>query len=457
MTTYQFDPTGVLAANKIVGEQHPITAANGKSHHLVVPVYGPFFETGLTVIYRDVGGTDHVLTKGVDYHLAHQFIGASRATVKPIYGSIALLDLQLAGLITIGYQTLGGDWVLDRNVVLAALSDSVRNPRVASWEQVVSVPTLFPPVDHQYNLDDLVGMSEVVSELDQVGQAIAAKPANTVLFDQDVTPTKQRLGLGNVDNFRTATDEEARLAESDTRFVTPRGVNLAVDYRLQSFKVNYIDPLTRATVASTDLDATLRDSHFVITNSNGTGVIIPSVSSSYAGLMTPPLLSKLLNVQEGATAVSVVNDLVTESTSAALSAGQGVVLKNYINNLQSAMSLKLTQAQADTRYVQRVNGITPDASGTVFLDTNIPVPISVPTSATLAQVNTNGRLFCSGNPTLTVNEGLGTTFSCKIYGAFTVNGTATVVDKRVTSVGEMYCELTPTPSENTYWLIGFKN
>lgn len=234
--TYEFDPTGALLANKITGEQQILSASNGENHHFIVPTFAPFFSESLSISYRDAGNTVHPLVEGIDYHLGFQFIGASRACAKPIYGAISFLDLQLAGVVTLTYQTLGGQWALSMGAELAMLSDTLRNPRTATWEQVVNVPQVFPPVDHQWNLDDMVGMSEVVAALGGVASAIAAAAPTDLQEQPNLFPTKDQLGLGNVDNFKTASDQESRLANSPTRFMTARGVGLA----LQEAFISYV-------------------------------------------------------------------------------------------------------------------------------------------------------------------------------------------------------------------------
>lgn len=81
-----------------------------------------------------------------------------------------------------------------------------------------------------------------------------------------------------------------------------------------------------------------------------------------------------VQVQVGGASTPVVDALNSSSTAAALSANQG---RNLDQRLQSAegdlsvvaqaVSQRLTQAQADGRYAQSVNGISGDATGNVDL------------------------------------------------------------------------------------------
>jgi hypothetical protein len=227
---YQFDPTGTLPANRITGEQHIITVVSGRNYHFIVPTYAPFFADGCTVSYRDIDNNIRFLVEGIDFYFCFQFIAASRSCAKPIYGGISFLNLELAGVVTLVYQTVGGTWTLDPVQINEILSDTTRNPRVTSWEHVASVPALFPVVDHEWNLTDLVGMSDVVQSVDEVALAIANRPTPTPVADYALIPTKNMLGLGNVQNFGIATDAEAQAGTSITKYMTPRAVRLAIQF-----------------------------------------------------------------------------------------------------------------------------------------------------------------------------------------------------------------------------------
>ena len=61
-TTYVFDPTGLLGANKIVNEPHSVTQANGINAYLIAPVAGPFYRNGFSI----VNASGMTLTENVD-------------------------------------------------------------------------------------------------------------------------------------------------------------------------------------------------------------------------------------------------------------------------------------------------------------------------------------------------------------------------------------------------------
>jgi hypothetical protein len=231
---YGLDPTGTLPANLITGEQQVLTGANNQNFYFIVPKASPFFASSLSISFKGVDNQIRTLVEGIDYYLGFEFIGATRSCGKPVYGGICWLDLSLTGTITLKYQTLGGEWTVDTSAINQVLSDTLRNPRTATWEQVFNVPKLFPPIDHAWDLVDMVGMKEVVTSLDGIKQAITSSSTASGKLSGLYTNKKQA-GLGNVDNFKTATDQESVGGVSSKAHVTPRGMKLYVDNALQVF------------------------------------------------------------------------------------------------------------------------------------------------------------------------------------------------------------------------------
>jgi hypothetical protein len=171
---YPIDYVGNLPSNKIIGEQQILTPSNYRDYHTVVPKQAPFFSESLIVTFKGSDGVSRQLHEGIDYQCTHWFISASRACAKPIYGSITILDLTLSGVITLqSYQTLGGIWTQDASKIAQILADTLHNPRSTSWDVVVDMPVTFPPVDHQWDLQDLVGASAIVTALNDIANAIA--------------------------------------------------------------------------------------------------------------------------------------------------------------------------------------------------------------------------------------------------------------------------------------------
>jgi len=172
---FPFDPTGVAVTNKIDNEQQILTAANGVDFHLIVPECAPFFKVGLLLTITNIDNSIRQLVEGVDYQCSHQFISGSRACATPIYGSITILDRTLAGIVKLRYQTIGGTWTVNAAQIAQVLSDTLRNPRITAWEEVTEYPIAFPPVDHQWDLADMVGMSEVLTSINSIRDTLINK------------------------------------------------------------------------------------------------------------------------------------------------------------------------------------------------------------------------------------------------------------------------------------------
>jgi hypothetical protein len=211
----QFDPTGLLPANKVSGEQHTLTAENSNDYHVIVPLFGPFFANGLVLQYKQNQlAVPITLLEGIDYNLAYQFIGATRGCSKAVYGGISILNNLLAGIVTLAYQSIGGNWCLNINKVNEVLSNQIQNPRITSWEQIVQLPNVFPVVNHQWNLQDLIGASHVVQSIDALGLNILQSVQNNTSNEQlelildthlldNSNPhqvTKAQIGLDQVNN-----------------------------------------------------------------------------------------------------------------------------------------------------------------------------------------------------------------------------------------------------------------
>lgn len=234
--TYPFDGTGVAPANRVTDEAQTLTIINFRDYHYLVPDFAPFYAEGLELQYRPNPGESFVtLNVGVDYYPALQFIGASRATSRPVYGAISFNNLGLEGEIKISYNTVGGEWTLDLNKLTELITNIIHNPRTTTWEQVVNVPEQFPPLEHSWQLDDMVGQAEILAELDAIEQAILNRDSAADLlnhlsdFNNPHRTSKEQVGLGKVMNFSPATIAEAVAGVNPELYVTPPGLRAFFD------------------------------------------------------------------------------------------------------------------------------------------------------------------------------------------------------------------------------------
>lgn len=237
---YPFDPTGSLTSNVIPNERHVLSGVADREFNFIVPKFAPFFRNNLRIRHLGLGRD---LVEGVDYHLTHWFHAASHGVGRPVYGSITFIDRSLTGVVELRYQTIGGDWVYDEGTILELMANRLMNPRITTWEQVVDLPFQFPVIDHEWNLDDMTGATEIVQKLDEITAAInAANDANGQSHVGDTNNphnvTKAQVGLGVVENLPLANIAEAVAGTSNEVYVTP--------VRVRNFVEAYVTPLMEA-------------------------------------------------------------------------------------------------------------------------------------------------------------------------------------------------------------------
>lgn len=228
---YPFDPTGSATTNAVANERHVLSPPAWKDYYFIVPKFAPYFRDSLRAILRPSG---RLLVEGVDYHCTHYFHAASHGVARRIYGSITMLDKTLTGVIEISYQTIGGDWVLDVSADLTRLTNTSTNPRITTWEEVVDVPYQFPPIDHQWDLEDLKGFESILPILEDMTQAIRDSTGDSfALHIADKTNphavTKDQVGLGSVQNYGIANISEAQAGTANNRYMTPIRTKNMVD------------------------------------------------------------------------------------------------------------------------------------------------------------------------------------------------------------------------------------
>lgn len=230
--TYPFDPTGLLATNKVV-ETQSITPPNGFDYYFIIPAAAPFFAAGFKIYHID---SQRYLELGVDYHLTHRFHSASKLTSKSIYGSISFLDKGIAGSVRLEYQTVGDKWVLSTNKITQLLENLIVNPRIIYWEQVSEYPAAFPPIDHIWDVANLKGMEDVVDAVDRITNAVLSSDGLQTVSELHINnynnphqTNKNQIGLGLVQNFAIASESQARIGLATDVYMTPQRTAQAID------------------------------------------------------------------------------------------------------------------------------------------------------------------------------------------------------------------------------------
>lgn len=232
-TTYPFDPTGKLASNLITGEMQTLVAGTQGDFHFIVPNLAPYYVDSMKATFEDTDGNIRPLTNGVDFVCTHVFHDASLACASPIAGSLSFYNLNLVGMIQLQYQTLGGIWTLNIDAIQTILADRLHNPRITTWEQVTEQPVTFPVIDHEWNLVDLVGMSDVLAELQNI-EAVLRQTGSSGLaahiadHNNPHFTTAAQVGLALVQNYAVATNADGIAGVRSDLYMTPASTAAAI-------------------------------------------------------------------------------------------------------------------------------------------------------------------------------------------------------------------------------------
>lgn len=234
--TYPFDPTGKASSNKITNERQTLIPPAWIDFYFLVPKKGPFFAEGFKATLESGNRT---LVEGVDYILTHVFHDATLAVGKSIYGSITFYDKEMIGMISLDYQTLGGEWTIDEADALRIVSDTTVNPRTTTWEEVQDVPDRFPVIDHAWDLDDMVGAKELEEKLGEIEAAVREANGGSTTGhisnrDNPHLVTKAQIGLGNVQNYKISTLPQARDGSRNDLYMTPLSVKEAIKSQVET-------------------------------------------------------------------------------------------------------------------------------------------------------------------------------------------------------------------------------
>lgn len=169
--SYPLDMSGTNPSNFIKEELHTVSEAHYRDRFFLVPVFSPFFvdDFKLRLI---INGDIRDLVEDVDFSFALPYVTGTRTTGKAMYGAVTLNNLELNGVLSLDYRTLGGEEVADRYAVLTALADRVYSPRETLFDTLTNVPQKFGPSDHWQSADSLYGQQEVVIALNGIRDAI---------------------------------------------------------------------------------------------------------------------------------------------------------------------------------------------------------------------------------------------------------------------------------------------
>ena len=222
MTTYALDPTGISPANRIVDETKVITPPTVITDaNFVVPNITPFFKEGFVIRL----GT-RTLVEGVDFQFVFRHIAASTHFTREIFGGLMFINKQFSGTVNMTYQVLGGDFTNPDPSAITEFSKAVGAVRWLTFDQILGVPSSFPPAYHEHDLEkDLVDMGDVVDAVELLAKAVRDKDDHAIAYalNQHISAqhahSKASVGLGNVANYLPGSYEDAQKG-THSKYVT---------------------------------------------------------------------------------------------------------------------------------------------------------------------------------------------------------------------------------------------
>ena len=271
--TYPLDITGVSPLNLVTDEQHAVTEANFWNYNFIVPHCAPFFITNLKVRHYNL--TEVVeLKEGIDYFTTLQYIGATRSIGRVLYGAITLNRTITSGIISIDYQTLGGEWVANRDIVLRNLAEIVYNPRLTVWETVTDKQAVFPPMDHEQDLDTLYGLKELIDSILGIGNVIVENRDQLGIvkhltnYDNPHRVTKDQLGIPRIGNWGMATLEQIDEHIDTESLINPSTLH----YALAQYRSGIDDINQRLNLLKSQID-----NHILNNDAHGLAIVRESI------------------------------------------------------------------------------------------------------------------------------------------------------------------------------------
>lgn len=249
---YPLDPTGVNPNNKVLNEPHTL---QNRTIRVVAPSYGAFFTESLVI--KDVTNNNVTLTS-TQFKAVELYEFPSGRYGKEICGVILITDVSVSNNISISYQALGGDYSTNTDAIVAMLNTIDLDNRPVSWPNLIGKPAQFVPAMHYHDIGDVYGFEYVVHAIERLrmavlagddtthdeilryidqwgnslsggnGNIVAQLNAHVLNTNNPHSTTKSQVGLGNVDNYATATTAEAQNGVVTTKFMTPNLVASAI-------------------------------------------------------------------------------------------------------------------------------------------------------------------------------------------------------------------------------------
>lgn len=243
--SYPLDLTGKSPTNLVVGEPHSLMAEGNRAF---VPLHGPFFTRSLVVRRRSTGTE---LVAGEDYVAAQLHLRLTLRSGQEVCSIIVIRDASIGSDFEIDYQTVGGEESANVYAIEQMIAALDLDERSVRWGSIVGKPEGFPPLPHLHDIGDTYGWEYIVAQLEAVRQAILVGDesareelrqlilyyfgiANADIEQLDLrlsghvedinnphNTTKAHVGLGNVQDYPVATNQQAIDGNNNVSYMTP--------------------------------------------------------------------------------------------------------------------------------------------------------------------------------------------------------------------------------------------
>lgn len=241
---YEEDRTGRNPDNLVAGEEHELS---NRKIRAVGTTYGAFY--GDTVVVEDAA-TGQALIRGQDYEPIEMATMPSLIAGQEVFTVILIYKTDLTK-VRVTYQCFGGQYSNSMDAVVRMIEALDLGERPVSWPDIIGKPDRYPPAPHFHDIGDVYGFEYIVEAVYAVRNAIllgdtashdeiyryvdawgAVLEALIEALRDDLNAhindtsnphktTKAQVGLGLVDNFATATTEQAVAGDSNSLFMTP--------------------------------------------------------------------------------------------------------------------------------------------------------------------------------------------------------------------------------------------
>lgn len=207
---YPWNPFMTIEDSNIKNEVIKVPANNPE----FVPRGVPFFSRGLVLRRKD---NQRELIEGSDYYYARPFRKFTNDFGRNAYGSIVLrnhvaeIEVEL-----VTYATVGIPFNLDDIKLATYVANLQNNDREADFSQLINVPSAFPPIPHQWPLNQTYDYLELMTRMESLisvkadairnADAMARIDAHEKKDLQKAHPaTAAMVGLSDTPNMRAAT------------------------------------------------------------------------------------------------------------------------------------------------------------------------------------------------------------------------------------------------------------